>query len=106
MIILNENYGYPSPMPLAKDLTSYAALLNNLTVKKYFQQKINKSLCFSLTFNQFSDEKYFFETSYFIGVDWIVEKKLSVYVQPKLNKDDTEIDYISMLFDALKEKEN
>jgi len=106
MIVLNEHYGYPKPQPITKDLSYYDAILKNLTVKKYFQQKRNKQLCFALTYNELSVEKYFFETSYFIGVDWIVDNKLSVYVQPKLNVEDAEIDYLSMLFDALKEKEN
>jgi 5-methylcytosine-specific restriction enzyme subunit McrC len=106
MIVLNEHYGYPNPKPISEDLSDYDVILNNLSVKKYFKQKGNNHLCFALTYNQLSDEKYFFETSYFIGVDWIVENKLSVYVQPKLNIENTEIDYLSMLFDALKEKEN
>jgi len=52
------------------------------------------------------ENKIEFQTSYFVGVDWIVENALSVYVQPKLNKDAAEINYIKMLLDAIQEPEN
>ncbi len=45
-------------------------------------------------------------TSYFIGVDWIVEKKLPIYVRPKLNNGKREINYLGMLFEALQEPDN
>jgi 5-methylcytosine-specific restriction enzyme subunit McrC len=53
-----------------------------------------------------NEHKIEFQTSYFVGVDWIVENQLSVYVQPKLNKDTAEINYIKMLLDAIQEPEN
>lgn len=52
------------------------------------------------------ENKIEFQTSYFVGIDWIVENELSVYVQPKLNKDAVEINYITMLLDAIQEPEN
>jgi len=45
------------------------------------------------------------KTSYFIGVDWLIEKKLSLYIAPKLNKDDQLINYLFLLFNALKDPE-
>ncbi|MGO4822210.1 MULTISPECIES: 5-methylcytosine restriction system specificity protein McrC [unclassified Flavobacterium] len=46
------------------------------------------------------------QTSYFIGVDWIIEKEKAIYVEPKLNKNATEqTDYLKMLFSALKHPE-
>lgn len=47
-----------------------------------------------------------FKTSYFVGVDWLVENKQAVYVQPKQNDERVEIDYIGMLLDAIQEPEN
>lgn len=39
------------------------------------------------------------QTSYFIGVDWLSERKEKViYVQPKLNRGHEQLDYIKMLF--------
>lgn len=45
-------------------------------------------------------------TSYFIGVNWVIEKRLPIYVKPKLNNETTEINYLSMLMEALQEPEN
>lgn len=51
-------------------------------------------------------EGYQLETSYFIGVDWIVEGEKVITVAPKLNEKATdhaplEIDFIQMLFSAM-----
>ncbi|CAG5013057.1 hypothetical protein DYBT9275_05328 [Dyadobacter sp. CECT 9275] len=40
--------------------------------------------------------------SYFVGVDWVVENEIALYVAPKLNKSTGETDYLKMLFTALK----
>lgn len=40
--------------------------------------------------------------SYYIGIDWIVEKEQAIYVQPKLNRDSPQTDYLAMLVKALK----
>lgn len=40
--------------------------------------------------------------SYFVGVDWIVQKDAAIYVAPKLNKSYGQTDYLKMLFTALK----
>lgn len=43
--------------------------------------------------------------SYFVGVDWLVEKELAIQVNPKMN-DGFEVDYVKMLNDSLCEQEN
>jgi 5-methylcytosine-specific restriction enzyme subunit McrC len=73
------------------------------TLKK--QHESNSAKCFSVCYND-EIQQYQFQTSYFIGVDWIVENKCSIYVQPKQNKDKREINHIDMLLDALQEPEN
>lgn len=42
------------------------------------------------------------QASYFIGVDWVLHGELALYVEPKLNKEAQETNYLKMLFDALK----
>lgn len=107
MIVLNEHYGYKnnSNRYLLKEEDVQKCRLTGLEdpIKKRFKNK-EDSYCF--TFNKSENNKYQFETSYFIGVDWIVENKLPIYVHPKLNEEDKEIDYLTMLFEALKEPEN
>lgn len=45
-------------------------------------------------------------SSYYIGLDRFSKLKLPVYIQPKLNNDHYQLDYIKMLLEALKEPEN
>jgi 5-methylcytosine-specific restriction enzyme subunit McrC len=47
-----------------------------------------------------------FQTSYFVGIDWIVENQLPIYIQPKQNKESVEVNYMQMLLEALQESEN
>jgi 5-methylcytosine-specific restriction enzyme subunit McrC len=51
-----------------------------------------------------TSEGHKIELSYFIGVDWISPNQ-AIYVQPKLNKDESQTNYLKMLFDALKHPE-
>ncbi len=56
------------------------------------------------TFNKDVTEtgNYVLKTGYFIGVDWIESKKLGLYVAPKLNAENKEVDFIRMLFASLR----
>ncbi|MES2380779.1 MAG: hypothetical protein V4538_07045 [Bacteroidota bacterium] len=45
-------------------------------------------------------------TSYYIGLDRLPRLGLSIYVAPKLNTDQYQVNYIEMLLEALKESEN
>src|SRR5690606_1490335 len=44
------------------------------------------------------------ETSYFVGASWIIEDRFPILVEPNFNIEDREIelDYIRILFEALK----
>lgn len=50
----------------------------------------------------YNDFKQEIETGYFVGIDWIVENEKAFYVQPKLNRETPETDYIKMLFCCFK----
>jgi len=46
------------------------------------------------------------QTSYFIGIDWLSKKKdKAIYIQPKLNKGDEQLDYVNMLFSLMSHTE-
>ncbi|TWI03187.1 McrBC 5-methylcytosine restriction system component [Flavobacterium tiangeerense] len=61
--------------------------------------------CFRI-YSDAANKKHAISNSYFIGVDWIIEKEKAIYVEPKLNKNATEqTDYLKMLFSALKHPE-
>lgn len=105
MIVLDEQYGYREiNKKIDFDPQDYKQDLKKPLYNKYFTQKKNgKGLCYELALNA---TEFNFKTSYFVGVDWILENKLPIYVQPKQNTETSEINFIAMLFEALKEPEN
>ncbi len=105
MIILSEQYGYKNPKPI-DNIERFVAALNNKEYIKSIQTGENKSYCFKITHVNDETNSYRFETSYFVGVDWIVENELSIYVKPKLDDETSEVNYVKILFDVLKEPEN
>lgn len=105
MIELPEQYGYSNPKSV--ELTDCDLLaLRNKSYTKTIQRSTNPAYCFKIICNGTDQNTYLFETSYFVGVDWIVENELPIYVKPKLNESEKELNFVKMLFDVLKEPEN
>lgn len=100
MIIIKEQYGYKNPLPIDYDLSAFTTIEPH---KKLFKQKKSAGCCYEITKK---DNSFNIEASYFVGVDWFVEDELEIYIQPKLNGDQSEVNYVRMLFDALQEPEN
>jgi 5-methylcytosine-specific restriction enzyme subunit McrC len=100
MIVINEQYGYKKPKVIKYDLSEYKSIEPH---KKLFKQKKGEGCCYEVTKDK---NGLNIEASYFVGVDWFVEDRLPIYIQPKLNKDLSQVNYIKMLFDALNESEN
>lgn len=105
MIVLSEQYGYNAPK-LIKNIDCFTSRLGKESYKKSIQKGESKAYCFKVIYDEMAENPYRFETSYFVGVDWIVENKLPIYIYPKLDDGTQEVDYIKMLFDTLKEPEN
>lgn len=105
MIIVGEQYGYKKPKALDIDISKHHPILNQQSFIKEFKKKKDKTICFQIDYNKNVND-YEFQTSYFVGVDWIVENELSIYIEPKVNKDNVEVSYLEMLLEALKETEN
>lgn len=105
IIELSEQHGYKDPKPI-NNIERYAAVLKNKPYSKSIQRGENKAYCFNILHTADEIDPYRFETSYFIGVDWIVENELPIYVKPKLDDATSEVNYVKMLFDVLKEPEN
>ena len=106
MIELFEQYGYNKTGFL--DIT--AEQHNRLQVltkpfRKTYRRRWDDATCLLVQFDGQKD-RFLFETSYFIGVDWIIPNEQPVFVQPKLNDNDNNVDFLSMLFEALEETEN
>ncbi len=81
----------------------HAVLLKKTRYKRLFNRGRQDQLCFLING---SENNYEVKSSYMIGVDWVIPQVLPIYVQPKLNSEKREVDYIKMLFDALQESEN
>jgi len=105
MIILPEQYGYKNNDSIF-NIESFADALKNRSYSKSIQRGDKKAYCFNILHTEDENNTYRFETSYFVGVDWIVENELPIYVKPKLDDDNSEVNYVKMLFDVLKEPEN
>jgi len=102
MITLFEQYGFKNPKTIDGDISYYYEVLNGQNYSRYFGDNNDGNICYQIRFeNKGSEDRYLFESSYFIGVDWIVENKLPVHITPKLNKENKEINYLKMLSDAL-----
>jgi 5-methylcytosine-specific restriction enzyme subunit McrC len=84
-----------------------------LTKERYgflFPKRKNNLYCFSIS--KQDDDAYHLEAGYFIGIDWIEQQKVAIYIAPKLNtkvleqdNPSTEIketNYLKMLFNCLK----
>lgn len=107
MIILSEQYGYKNPKPHNEDISAYYDLFKESSYLKHFKGRKSDNLCYQLFYDQHQDHSSCrFETSYYIGTDWIIENKLPIHVHPKLNSDDSELNYLKMLSDAMKHTES
>lgn len=88
-------YDFGGKLPLVKEDYVY----------QFSRKKRNEKLdCFRIS-SDVENAQQSITNSYFIGVDWIIEKQHAIYVQPKLNNDSRETNYLNMLFSALKHSE-
>lgn len=63
---------------------------------RVFKQKYGEKSPF---FIQKNNNEIQFKANYFVGVDWLIPNKESIYIQPKLNENQ-EIDVLKMLLDV------
>lgn len=107
MIVLSEQYGYKDPKPHTVDISGFYDLFTESTYLKQFKGRKSDNLCFQLLYEQHEDHSSCrFETSFYIGTDWIIKNKLPIHVHPKLNSDHSELNYLKMLSDAMKHIES
>lgn len=105
MITIGEHYGFYENGAII-DLNKYSNILLGKNYSSLFQRSnTNKESCYNLYFNE-NVQEYQLTSSYIIGVGWIVKNKLPIYIKPKLNTEKSEVNYLLMLFEALKETEN
>lgn len=67
--------------------------------KKTHRNKDVSMPCYTLDYQK--GKGFNVKAGYFVGLDW-VDKNNAIYIAPKLNKEDNEVNFISMLFSALR----
>jgi len=70
----------------------------------FFKKKRNKTVRILHLYKK-DNVNHKLELTYFVGVDWIVEEKQAIYVEPKINQSDCQTNYLNMLFCALRHPE-
>lgn len=76
---------------------------NSPVIPKIFRRNGKEEYCFKVSG---AAEEQHLNTNYFVGVDWLLKDKISIYVEPKLNNEHRQIDFLSMLFQSLQAPEN
>lgn len=108
MIKLFEQFGYKEEKRcIALEDTNYELILRKCgTHERSVPRKGKDEFCYKMTCHE---KEIHFQTSYFVGIDWIVDNELPIYVQPKQNNDKdkvVEVNYMKMLLEALQASEN
>lgn len=115
MLTLFEQYGYCEERRcIDVNNDNHISILRSRPChKRNIKRKGYDQFCYQIDYEEKEGKpKFYFQSSYFVGIDWIVEGQLPIYIQPKLNrindnkKNTVEIDYIRMLVEALQESEN
>lgn len=104
VIELYEQFGYKKEQrytDIGEDRLSLLQTKSSYSI--FFNRNKKEERCLQV---DCIDNKAEFQTSYFVGIDWLIQNELAVYVQPKLNKDEAEINYMKMLLEAINEPEN
>src|ERR1700761_5768048 len=78
------------------------SVLINECYKRSFHYDTNL-ICYRL-YNE--AQEFSVDSNYCIGVDWLVPEKAAIYVEPKLNTELTEIDFLGTLLESLNAIEN
>lgn len=105
--MITHIYEHYNGLDFKKDFDFKGALSFDMEYsKKFIRKSRNQELdCFRIYPNK-ENETHAIANSYFVGVDWIIENKRAIFIQPKLNKNSNhETDYLLMLFSALKHEE-
>lgn len=58
--------------------------------------------CFTVKRAAESENTFNLITGYFIGVDWLDSHRTALYIAPKLNSENKEVDFVKMLFSSLR----
>ncbi|WP_051209988.1 5-methylcytosine restriction system specificity protein McrC [Gelidibacter mesophilus] len=69
---------------------------------KSHKQNVYNEPCYTITKRTEDNPCFHLELGYFIGLDWLEVNKTALHVVSKINDDSQEVDFVNMLFSALK----
>lgn len=78
----------------------------NLLTKEIYQRSFffkRDMLCYKL---EKREEHYEALSNYFVGIDWLEEEKVALFVEPKMNDSESEIDFMRMVIESFGYTEN
>ena len=78
-------------------------LFQNFEYSRVFKIEAERPCCFKISHNQ---GRLAIDTSYYVGVDWVIKDKASIYVQSKLDEDNTQVDVLGMFMESLEAPES
>lgn len=113
MLFLTEHFEYYQSNHISafQELDGWLAYFNKPVLEDEinFTNDKNKK-CVSIKLDKLDNTECSFScditSSYYIGLDRFTFLGCNVYIAPKVNKDNLQLDYITMLLDALKAPEN
>lgn len=82
--------------------------LSTLEDKINFENDEEKN-CVSISLNRNSEENQYscsISSSYYIGLDCFPNLGVNIYIEPKINNEEKQVNYVQMLLESLKEPEN
>ncbi|ASK30279.1 hypothetical protein CEY12_09200 [Chryseobacterium sp. T16E-39] len=82
--------------------------LSTLEDKINFENDKEKN-CVSISLNRNSEENQYscsISSSYYIGLDCFPNLGANIYIEPKINNEEKQVNYVQMLLESLKEPEN
>lgn len=106
MIRISEHFQYYCSAEKQVEYFQQSLIVEpNLAVEpsKLFFKNDKDRLCVSVALN---GETVYVESSYYIGLGWLKERKKAICIEPKVNTETEHLDYLVMLTEALKEHEN
>src|SRR5690606_7492921 len=113
MLSISEHFEFFNKEHLAvfKSLPEWENYFQNIESKsEIFFDSDHEKNCVKVVLRKTEDTLHEYScaisTSYFIGLDLLPGLKLPVYVEPKINNEHGQVNYISILLEALKEPES
>lgn len=76
-----------------------SAYLSKVCPRIHFKTNTEPPFCIVCTGSEDTERKL--SSEYYVGTDWLKENEVAVYVEPKLNVEDSQVDILQMLVESM-----